>query len=297
MARDVVMMIKESYFELQAVQRASAITRDDEQVLKRIETIAETLYSAGERTQQDVIKAQTEITMLKQKLLELQVQENTLTARLNVLLNRRPEAPLGLAGTPPPNPTGLDAQRLFDLADQARPEIRGAQAMIKRNEYERDLMKKEFWPDYRVGAEYRDPGDGDEMLMVTVGIDLPVWRSKNRAGVREARKMVESGEAALAAARQQAAFEVQDARFKLLSAGRTLDLYTTELIPQAQARFSSSEAGYRSGKVDFMELLESQRFLLNARIMAVMAEGSVGMQASRLERALGTTMDELKGLK
>jgi hypothetical protein len=39
--------------------------------------------------------------------------------------------------------------------------------------------------------------------------------------------------------------------------------------------------------VDFMDLLESERFLLGAKMMAAMAEGAVGMQAARLERAAG----------
>ena len=55
-------------------------------------------------------------------------------------------------------------------------------------------------------------------------------------------------------------------------------------------RFSASEAGYRTGKTDFLDLLESERFLLNARVMAAMAEGNVGMELARLERAVGTEL-------
>jgi hypothetical protein len=36
-----------------------------------------------------------------------------------------------------------------------------------------------------------------------------------------------------------------------------------------------------------MDLLESERFLLDARVMAVMAGADVGMQSARLERAVG----------
>ena len=92
------------------------------------------------------------------------------------------------------------------------------------------------------------------------------------------------------AAERQSALDVQDAAFKLQTARSTLELYRMELIPQAQARFSASEAGYRTGKVDFLDLLESERFLLNAKIMAAMAEGTLGMQSARLERAIGTAL-------
>jgi outer membrane protein, heavy metal efflux system len=134
-------------------------------------------------------------------------------------------------------------------------------------------------------------------LMVTFGIDLPIWQSKYRAGVREAEKMIEAGQAELEAAQQQTMFDARDARFKLQTARQSLELYRKQLLPQAKMRYEASEAGYRTGKVDFMDLLESQRFLLSARIMAAMAEGNVGMQAARLERAVGTELPKMEAKK
>ena len=156
-------------------------------------------------------------------------------------------------------------------------------------------MAKESVPDYKLGLEYRDIGASDDMVMFTVSVDLPVWRSKYRAGVREAEKMRASSQSAREAAERQSALDVQDASFKLQTARRTLELYRAELIPQAEARFSASEAGYRTGKVDFMDLLESERFLLGAKMMAAMTEGTVGMQAARLERAVGAETGQKDG--
>lgn len=287
MTRDVIMMVKESYFDLFAVQRVVAITRVEEDVLRRIVKIAETMYATGARSQVDVLKAQTEITMLKQKLLELQAQETTLKAKLNTLLNRRADAALGVAATPPQTEFTETIEQLFALAVTNRPEVQSAQAQIERYELEKKLMAKEYLPDYKLGLEYRDFTGGDNMLMFTVSVDLPIWQSKYRAGIREAANMLASSQAAREAAERQTALDVQDTHFKFLTARRSLDLYKTELIPQAEIRFSASEAGYRTGKVDFLDLLESERFLLNARVMAAMTEGTVGMQAARLERAIG----------
>ena len=102
--------------------------------------------------------------------------------------------------------------------------------------------------------------------------------------------MIEAGEAALQSAQRQIAFDVQDAAFKLQTAQRTVELYRKELLPQAETRFKASEAAYRSGGGDFMDLLESERFRLNARVMAAMAEANLGVQAARLERAVGTSL-------
>ncbi len=297
MQREVIMMVKEDYFDLYAAQRALSITRAEEDVLQQMQKTAEARYGVGEATQQDVLKAQAEISMLKARILELEQQEIVLKAKLNQLLNRRADSPLGLAVTEPQREFEFHADQLFGLAEKNRPEIKQARALIERSQRERDLMKKEFFPDYRLGIEYRNVGvdwsdfsRSENMVMFTIGIDLPIWQTKNRAGVREANKMIESTEAALEAAEKQTSYDVQDASFKLLTARRTLDLYKSALVPQAEGRFQASDAGYRTGKVDFLDLLESERFLLNARVMAVMAEGNVGMQLARLERAVGTDL-------
>jgi cobalt-zinc-cadmium efflux system outer membrane protein len=265
--REVLMQVKESYFDLYAVQRTISITRAELDVIRRMEQIAETKYSTGTATQGDVLKAQAEITVLKQRLLELEQQESTLKAKLNQLLDRPADSSLGLAVTEPTMEFKANAPELFALAEKSRPEIQGAAAEVQRSRLERQLTKKEFFPDYRLGVQYRDIADGDDMVMFIVGFQLPIWQTKYRAAAREAEKMVESRQAALDAVKKQTSFDVQDSHFKLLTAQRTVDLYKGALVPQAEARFNASEAGYRTGTVDFLDLLESERFLLNARVM------------------------------
>lgn len=287
MTREVVMGVKESYFDLVAVQQVIALMQEEEAVIRRIENVAETQYATGERTQADVLTARTELTMLKQKLLDYLAQQNTLQAKLNTFLSRRADSPLMVVAPPPPPEVDASGDALFALAATNNPEILAAQAQITRSELEKKLMAKESVPDYKLGVEYRDIGATDDMVMFTVSVDLPIWRSKVGAGVREAENMRKSSLAARENAAQLNALDVQDASFKLQTARRTLDLYRKELIPQAEARFNASEAGYRAGKVDFMDLLESERARLGAKMMAAMAEGAVGMQAARLERATG----------
>lgn len=287
MTRDVVMMVKETYYDLYAAQQVMAITRDEESVVRGMESVAETLYASGERSQADVLKAQAEITMLKQKLLETQAREATLKAKLNMLVNRQAASPFGEVALPPEAGVVGSIESLLALAATNRAEIKAAEAQAERYGLEKKLMAKESMPDYKLGLEYRDLGASDDMIMFTVSVDLPLWSSKLRAGVREAEKMKLSSEAAMDSARRRIAFDVQDAAFKFQTARQSLALYRNELIPQAKARFIASEAGYRTGKVDFMDLLESERFMLGAKMMAAMAEGTVGMRAARLERAVG----------
>ncbi len=291
--RDVVMNVKNQYVELAAVRQVLLLLQEEEGLLRRMEKVAETQYAPGARTQVDVLAAQAEITRLKQKQLDFQARDNTLQAKLNILLNRGVEDPLKVEASPTGPEFGDEVAPLLELASANRPEIRLAQARIQRDEQEIRLRKKESAPDYRVGLEYRDMGTSDDMAMFTIGVDLPIWRTKERAGIRAAGDRQASSQAALESANQLSALAVQDAHFQWMTAKRTLELTRMELIPQAEARFNASEAGYRTGQVDFMDLLASERALLDAKIMAVQTEGTVGVQAARLERAIG--MDAMNG--
>jgi outer membrane protein, heavy metal efflux system len=285
--RELIMNVKESYFDLYAVQQSIVITHSQEQVIQRVETVAQTMYATGARPQTDVLKAQTESTMLRQKLLELQVQETTLKAKLNTFMNRAVDTPIGELMTAPPAGPDPNTAALLADATAGRSEVHAAQAQVERYALETELMGKDYAPDWRLGTEYRSFREGDDMFMFTVGISLPLWQSKYHAGVREAQKMRAASRAAREAAVRQSSLDVQDASFKLTTARRTLDLYKRELIPQAEARLTADEAGYQTGTVSFLDVLESERFLLNARLMTAMAEGNVGMQYARLERAVG----------
>jgi cobalt-zinc-cadmium efflux system outer membrane protein len=61
--------------------------------------------------------------------------------------------------------------------------------------------------------------------------------------------------------------------------------FENAILPQAQAAFQSSEAGYRSGRVDFLDYLDSERMLLDMRREFAMVVADLGIQIAALERA------------
>jgi len=290
---DVELLAAETFYGLSAVQQVLGITRSEESLLRRIEELTTLRYTTGGAGQQDVLKAQTEITMLKQKWVELEARELTLKTKLNTLMNRPVASFIGRVVSPPLKSISSDeGEQIAVQALARRPELQQVQARIERAQAERAFMGKEGLPDYKLGLEFRSmPGDDQAMFMV--GIELPIWRSKIGAGVRGADRMIQSEQASREAAQRQVLQEVQDALIQIQAAQRSLLLTSKELIPQAELRLSASEAAYRSGgKGDFMDLLESERFLLNARVMAVMAEAELGMQWARLARACGVSVLE-----
>ncbi|MFQ5654176.1 MAG: TolC family protein, partial [Planctomycetota bacterium] len=87
---------KSAYFELYWLDQAIRITTENKTLLERQLGVAQTQYAAGRVTLQDVLKAQVELSKLSNDLLTLDEVHGTAIARLNMLLDRPPEAPLGI---------------------------------------------------------------------------------------------------------------------------------------------------------------------------------------------------------
>lgn len=295
LARDLVLRVKESYFALYGAQRAAALARAEAATLQHLAQSAQALYSTGERSQQDVLSARTEQTLLRQRQLDLDAQCGVLTARLNTLLNRPAGTPLGEAATPPATNLADRVEGYLAAAEVNRPDARAAEARVARDDLAAQLAAREARPAYRLGVEYRRVSDGDDQVMLSVGFDLPIWNDKYRAAAREAERMRAASEAARESERRQGALAVQEAWLGWQAASRKLELYRNQLIPQAEARLSAADAGYRTGRNGFLDLLQGQQLLLDVRLQTAQAEGELGVQAARLERAVGVPLDAPAG--
>jgi len=127
----------------------------------------------------------------------------------------------------------------------------------------------------------------DREKMLSFGINLPIWPHKVRAGVDEARLREMQARAAYARQEDSVLFEVQDAYINLESLREQWRLYQDTLIPQAEQSRDSSEAAYKTGKLTFLELLDSERFLLNVRYGYAKVKSEYLTALAGMERALG----------
>jgi outer membrane protein TolC len=76
----------------------------------------------------------------------------------------------------------------------------------------------------------------------------------------------------------------------LVRARRLADLYRNTIIPQSRAAVSAAFAAYRSGKVDFMTLLDNQMTVNKYRQELVALESEEGRAWAELEMLTGSAL-------
>jgi outer membrane protein TolC len=293
----VAARVEQAWAELGFQQRALAITRRNIVLLRQLATVAEAKYGVGEGLQQDVIRAQVELTALLQEELAREASVATASARLAELLDLPPEtavpttAPLEQASALP-----ALADLMTDLESRS-PGLRAAAARVDEAERRVRVAELEGWPDFDLGVGYRirkdvegDPVRGDDFVSAGVTIRLPVNRHKWRARAAEARADWRRAQALYRDAAASLRYRVRAAHAELVRSDAEARLLRSGLLPQARQSLESSRAGYEVGRIDFLSLLDSQVSLLRAELREVRALADRRQAFAALEAAAGESL-------
>lgn len=262
--------VKSTYFDLFLVDKSIETVQKNMEILQEFVRIAETKYSVGNGLQQDVLRAQVELSKMTDRLINLQKKRDAVEARLNALLNRPAENLVGATEELVFKSFEYDFEQLKRLADEDRPLLQAWQAMIRQSEQQVRLAKKEYLPDFSLGVVYSQREElqngtgGVDFLsgMVNVKVPLYFWR-KQKKQVEESRYNQISVQQRYNDVRNQV-YSGLDAIFNDVQKNeRLLNLFETGIIPQASQSLNSAIAGYQTDKVDFLTLLTNQVNLFN----------------------------------
>jgi len=298
--REVISKVKQAYFELHWITKAIAITNSNVALMKQLEKVAQIKYATGKVPQQDVLKAQVEISKLQNDLETFIELKTTAEAKLNALLGRPAAAPLGEPEEIEFERFTLELDSLYGLARELSPDLRLRQRLIERAERELRLARLDYLPDFALGVQYQDIGRGAPMApeegldawSVTFSMNLPIWWGKRRAGVKEAETKAQSERFAFDNRENMLLFEIKDRYFRINTAQRQITLYEESLIPRAEQSLRVSEESYKAEKTDFLNLIDSQRMLLHFQLAHERALTDFQQSLARLEEAVGANLSE-----
>jgi len=303
---NIVLKVRNAFFSLFWFDRAIRISQEEKEVLQRLAKIAEIKYETGKVNQQDVLKAQLEISKVLDKILNLNQGRKAITAELNSLLNRPPGSYLGEVEEFELPDLKVGLEKLYEWAKEMRPEMRQAQRFIEKNEESLKLAKKNYFPDFKIMFDYIDirggtttnPEDGRNSWMASIGINLPIWRKKLRASEAEAAIKVEASRKSYKDVENETLSLVNELFFEVKTASEEINLYKYSLMPQAEQSLKASEIGYLTGKVDFLNLLDAERMVLLIKIGYFKTIADLGKSLAQLERVVGKDItSEQKAVK
>ena len=117
----VVARVKEAYYDLHFVHEAIEIVERNKLLLIQFEKTAKARYAVAKAAQQDVFRAQVEISRVIDRLAVLEQEKESLHAAINRILNRPPSDPLGRPGEVALTPLTLQLSELNQRAQNYSP--------------------------------------------------------------------------------------------------------------------------------------------------------------------------------
>ena len=282
--RRVAAQVKVTYYDYFYYHQAIEITGKNKDLLGKLAKIAEVRYQVGKGIQQDVLRAQVELSRILQRLTVLEQQEKTAQVRLNTLLYRQPDAPL-----PPPaafEQTQLtySLESLYQLASENDTGLQREQQVIERNQLAVNLARKEFYPDLSIGYMYQNRPLMQEMHGFTFSINIPVfYKSKQREGVNEATLELLSARRSRENRETVLSFEVKQHYLAAKAADELARLYSQAIVPQSSLALDSALAAYEVGSVDFLTVLDSFVTVLDYEINYYRELSNYQIALARLE--------------
>ena len=286
--REVVAELKLAYYDLYLIHQSIETVQKDKSLLEDVARIADARYRVGQGLQQDVLKAQVEVSRLIDRLTVLEQQKGVAEAMLNRLLYRPTDTPMAR-----PAPFGKATLRysfpeLSRLAETAFAPLKMQEREIDRGQYAVQLARKQFRPDFAFGFTYFNRSALPEMygLMVSARLPLYYWRRQ--------RPELASATASLLGAQKQREsigslliLKLKDAYLKATTSERLMELYLGGVIPQATLSFESATAGYQVGRVDFLTLVDNLVTLLEYELRYHQALTEYQKALAELEALVG----------
>lgn len=289
--RNVVAEVKDSYFDLYYLTKAIGVVTKTKTLLEQFTKIAEVRYSVGKGIQQDVLKAQVEFSKLIEQQTILEQRKQIAEARLNSLLYREPESPLGVPEELRPRDFPYTLAALNETAVANYPDLKGQRRKIESAQYAIQLAKKDFYPDFTVGFTYTNRPAMPEMYGVNIGIKLPIYYAqKQRPALTEATASAEAEKRSLENMTTLLFFKIRDKYLAETTARRLVSLYSTTIVPQSSLSLESAIAGYEVGKVDFLTLLDNLVTLLNYELSYYEQLSNEEKAVAALEPLVGVTL-------
>jgi cobalt-zinc-cadmium efflux system outer membrane protein len=289
-ARQIINEIKQAYATVFIARKAIDVHLESVDLLRQIADVSQAKYATGRISQQDVLKPVLELSKLHTDIITFDEQANLATARLNVLLDRPPETPLGPLVDPHEQtllPATADLQR---MAIERQPELQRARLEVERAEAELAVARRDDKPDFSVRGGYMLAPNMTDAWMGSVAITWPnaPWsRGKIVARVAAQSAAVDAAKARTSAMENSVRLAVQEAYVRAKAAQERAALLRTTIVPQSQQTLEVSRVAYQTDRVDFQALIDNERMLLDSRLDYFRALSDFSQALADLERAVG----------
>lgn len=260
--------VRSTYYNLYFNERAIEITKENLDILRSFQDLANVKVEAGKVSAVDAYRIEMEIADLENQLALLVDKQDVLEVMFLNLLHTDEEVDIVLPDVLWTAGIGLSEEQVLDSIRARNHQLLSISLQNQALDYRKELAEKAGKPDFSIGIDYIMVGTGennlagtDAILFPRIGFSIPLYRNKYRAMVNE---VVFLKEAKLSQEAEQVNFleTILARQWKdYLDSDRRIRLYQSQQELAARA-LKLLETAYATGNDSFEEILRMERKLL-----------------------------------
>jgi outer membrane protein TolC len=213
-------------------------------------------------------------------------------AMLNGMLARGADSAIGVPRVlPSPRPVGADDAKLIAVAVDANPELGALAREVAGRKDALELARMQYMPDINPVAGFTGNVSQFVGAMVSVPMAIPMIRGQ----IKEAKAMLGATEAMARQTRAERGASFVAALVGMRNAQRQAELFEKVILPKAEQVLASSRQAYAAGSISFIELVDSQRTLLEVRQMIAEAKIAREKRLAEMEALAGVDVETIGG--
>ena len=245
---------------------ARRIVGQSQKAVQDLVEVIKASFSTGVRSNQDLLRAQLELSLLDDRAIEVERQIDDLTANLDRLIGeenaRRPVAEIF------PNLPAPPAKEIIEQGLVRHPATKVNDALIEVRDRDVDIARQQYRPGWSIEAGYGVRGaDRPNFASVMLVFDVPLFPGKRQ-------------DPQVSAARKDRAVAELDRMTTLLDLKKSLDRgyadwlrleerrrhYAGVVLQKTDANADAALDGYKNRVTDFPELIRSRLAELDAEL-------------------------------
>jgi outer membrane protein TolC len=240
--------------------------------------------------QQDLLRSDVELQSAENLLKSAEAELTAARARLNGILAREPDAPLKPPPlTVPPRSIPADDARLLAVAVEQNPELEAQARQVEGRADALERARMEWLPDINPTLAFT----GSASQAIGAAIMLPTTIKEIEGGIKEAGAMLRGAEAMLRQTSRDRAASFVATLIVLRNAERQAALFESRIVPAAERVLAITRRGYSTGSATYLDMIDTERALLDARLMIAEARAMRESSLAELEALMGTDVETL----
>jgi len=291
--RQLLTEVKRGFISVLAARRSAELMRETRDLAKTLHDATNERFKAEAVPEMELLKAAVQLARAESDLKLTEKDLMVSVKALHALMGNVDFPKEKFAGDLHTRFTTPSFEALRGQVTTIHPLLDAAAKSKEAAELQLSLAKAERIPDF--GVELSGGKDSNDESILEGGIEIPLpLFNRNQAKISASETLIRQAELQMQAVRNDLIFQLTATYREFSAAQDRVIVYKDEILPKAQKALDQTNEGRTIGKFSYLDVLDAQRTLAEARIAFAAALNDLNQSAAELEFITGTKLEPIR---